>query len=98
MPGAARAPAPSRKRAPPIQPGREFGENKSKEMKAKLLSFVFICFSESGLFKGLRAKKVKKFGPRLTRLPGCAQPSQSPLFLLSLASSQGRQPGAFGFR
>jgi hypothetical protein len=32
-------------------------------MKAKLLSFVFICFSESGLFKGLRAKKIKKFDP-----------------------------------
>ena len=28
-------------------------------MKAKLLSFVFINFSESGLFKGLRAKKIK---------------------------------------
>jgi hypothetical protein len=30
-------------------------------MKAKLLSFVFIYFSESGLFKGLRPKKIKKF-------------------------------------
>jgi hypothetical protein len=28
-------------------------------MKAKRLSFSFIYFSESGLFKGLRAKKIK---------------------------------------
>jgi hypothetical protein len=29
-------------------------------MKGNLLSFPFICFSESGLFKGLRQKKQKK--------------------------------------
>jgi hypothetical protein len=29
-------------------------------MKAKLLSFIFINFSESGLFKMLRPKKIKK--------------------------------------
>jgi hypothetical protein len=28
-------------------------------MKAKMLSFIFIYFSESGLFKGLRPKKLK---------------------------------------
>jgi hypothetical protein len=31
-------------------------------MKAKRLSFPFIFFSESGLFKGLWAKKIKKSG------------------------------------
>ena len=30
-------------------------------MKAILLSFVFMNFSESSLFKGLQAKKIKKF-------------------------------------
>jgi hypothetical protein len=40
-------------------------------MKAKWLSFVFICFSESGLFKGLRAKKIKKSRRFLTRVTGC---------------------------
>src|ERR1700677_3505354 len=29
-------------------------------MKAKLLSFPFICFSESGLFNGLRPIQIKK--------------------------------------
>jgi hypothetical protein len=28
-----------------------------------LLSFVFICFSESGLFNGLRPIQIKKFFP-----------------------------------
>jgi len=31
--------------------------NKSKQIKAKSLSFAFIYFSESGLFNGLQAKK-----------------------------------------
>jgi hypothetical protein len=31
--------------------------NKSKRMKAKRLAFAFFYFSESGLFKGLLAKK-----------------------------------------
>jgi hypothetical protein len=31
-------------------------------MKANLLSFPFINFSESGLLNGLRAKKIKKSG------------------------------------
>jgi len=30
-------------------------------MKGKKLSFPFNNFSESGLFNGLRAKKIKKF-------------------------------------
>jgi hypothetical protein len=42
-------------------------------MKAKLLSFVFISFSESSLFKGLQAKKIKKFPFVLTRVVGCGQ-------------------------
>jgi len=44
-------------RGPWIQPTREFLENKSKQMKAEWLSFIFIYFSESGLFNGLRSKK-----------------------------------------
>jgi hypothetical protein len=40
-------------------------------MKAKLLSFIFKNFSESGLFKGLRAKKIKKSVSLVTRLTGC---------------------------
>jgi hypothetical protein len=44
-----------------VQPGGELGERKSKEMKEKWLSFPFIYFSETGLFKGLRPKKMKKF-------------------------------------
>jgi hypothetical protein len=43
-----------------LQPQGELEERKSKEMKAKLLSFPFISFSESRLFKGLRRKKIKK--------------------------------------
>jgi hypothetical protein len=41
---------------------------KSKQMKEKLLSFAFIFFSESGLFKGLRAEKILKAGAVSTRL------------------------------
>jgi hypothetical protein len=33
-------------------------------MKAKLLSFIFIYFSESGLFNGLRPIQIKKSVPR----------------------------------
>jgi hypothetical protein len=40
-----------------VQPKGELSGSKRKQMKAILLSFVFIHFSESGLFKGLRAKK-----------------------------------------
>jgi hypothetical protein len=32
-------------------------------MKAKMLSFAFIYFLESGLFKGLQPKKIKKSAP-----------------------------------
>jgi hypothetical protein len=38
-------------------------------MKAKSLSFAFIYFSESGLFKGLRAIQIKKSG----HVPGFVQ-------------------------
>jgi hypothetical protein len=40
-------------------------------MKAKVLSFVFNNFSESGLFNGLRAKKIKQFLAGLTRVSSC---------------------------
>jgi hypothetical protein len=39
---------------------RQAKASKCKWMKAKLLSFPFIYFSESRLFKGLRRKKIKK--------------------------------------
>jgi hypothetical protein len=40
-------------------------------MKAKLLSFTFICFSESGLFNELRPKKIKKSTAALISRLGC---------------------------
>jgi hypothetical protein len=42
---------------PYLQSQGELKERKSKEMKAKLLSFPFINFSESRLFRALRRKK-----------------------------------------
>jgi hypothetical protein len=39
---------------------RKGNECKGKEMKGKLLSFAFIYFSESGLFKELQRIKIKK--------------------------------------
>jgi hypothetical protein len=40
-------------------------------MKAKQLSFVFISFSESGLFNGLQPIQIKKSFRISTRVPGC---------------------------
>jgi hypothetical protein len=40
-----------------IQLNGELDGNKSKQMKAKSLSFVFFYFLESGLFNHLEAKK-----------------------------------------
>jgi hypothetical protein len=45
-----------------IQPGGELGARKTKENQAKILGFAWISLAESGLFKGLRRKKIKKFG------------------------------------
>jgi hypothetical protein len=45
-------------------------------MKAKGLSFSFISFFESGLFKELRAKKIKKSGSLSTRVSGCGERAQ----------------------
>jgi hypothetical protein len=45
------------RRAGILQPEGEMEESKRKQMKAKLLSFALMSFSESGLFKGLRTKK-----------------------------------------
>jgi hypothetical protein len=42
-------------------------------MKEKKLSFAFISFGESGLFNGLRAKKIKNSARVLTRVMGCAE-------------------------
>jgi hypothetical protein len=40
---------------------REAGSDKFKQKKAEWLSLAFFYFSESGLFKGLRAKNQKSF-------------------------------------
>jgi hypothetical protein len=40
-------------------------------MKAKLLSFAYVYFLESGLFNGLQAIQIKKF---LALVSGCVQP------------------------
>jgi hypothetical protein len=66
---------------PRIQPKREFGASKRKEMKGKRLSFPFISFSETGLFKGLRVIKIEKTGSLSTRALGCVDRTQ---FLLLL--------------
>jgi hypothetical protein len=50
-------------------------------MKANLLSFPFISFSESGLFKGLRRIQIKKSASGLTRVSGCAQIASNARFL-----------------
>jgi hypothetical protein len=51
--------------------------NKGKEMKGCFLSFIFIFFSESRLFNGLRSKKIKKYLPRPTRGAGCGPKVQT---------------------
>src|ERR1700677_3834161 len=43
-------------------------------MKAKRLSFAFICFLESGLFNELRPIQIKKL---LSPSPGCSVPFSS---------------------
>jgi hypothetical protein len=40
-------------------------------MQGNLLSFLFIYFSESGLFNGLRVKKIKTRLRRPARAVGC---------------------------
>jgi hypothetical protein len=71
-PARGRAP-PSLHEAAPAQPKGECGERKRKQMKAKLLLFAFIYFSESGLFKWLLAIQIKKSRFVSTRLPGCGR-------------------------
>ena len=46
-------------------------------MKAILLSFAFIYFSESGLFKGLRLIQIKKFVSMGIRAAGCERGVQT---------------------
>jgi hypothetical protein len=63
-------------------------------MKAKLVSFAFIYFPESGLFKGLRAKKIKNFFSVLVRVLGCARPLKpptDPVFFPSAGSARPRR-------
>jgi hypothetical protein len=42
-----------------------------------------MSFSESALFAGLRAKKIKKSFPISSRVSGCAQPASKAPFLLA---------------
>jgi hypothetical protein len=42
-------------------------------MKENESKMAFICFFESGLFKELRAKKIKKTGSLSTRVSGCGE-------------------------
>jgi hypothetical protein len=51
-----------------MQPRGELGERQSKVMKGKWLSFSFINFCGSGLFKGLWREKIKNSGAFSTRL------------------------------
>jgi hypothetical protein len=58
--------------------------NECKQNEAKLLPFALVYFSESGLFKGLRAKKYKKIPARVSGCvqnvsDGCLSPSSSRL-------------------
>jgi hypothetical protein len=71
-----------------IQPKREFGGRKRKEMKRKRLSFPFISFSESALFKGLRAIKIKKSGSLSIRVSGCGERAQLLLLLRTTQSAE----------
>jgi hypothetical protein len=41
----------------------QVNENKRKQMKAKLLSFAYVYFFESGLFNGLQLIQIKKSFP-----------------------------------
>jgi hypothetical protein len=49
-------------------------------MKANFLSFVFIYFSESGLFNGLWPIQIKKFLSASARVPGCAPAVSNGIF------------------
>jgi hypothetical protein len=46
-------------------------------MKAILLSFAFIYFSKSGLFKGLRPIQIKKIASTGVRAAGCERGVQT---------------------
>jgi hypothetical protein len=54
-----------------MQPKVEFRANKSKEMQAKALAFVFISFAESELFNGLQPMQIKNFISASARAPSC---------------------------
>jgi hypothetical protein len=51
-------------------------------MKANLLSFIFIFFSESGLFNGLRGKKYKNFASARLARQVVGQRFKQPQFLV----------------
>src|ERR1700677_4649158 len=59
---------------PEMQPEREIRSHKGREMQgneSKIAFISFICFSESGLFKGLRRIQTKKSSSHPTRAGGC---------------------------
>jgi hypothetical protein len=51
----------------------QINASKSKEMQGRLLLFPCIPFADSGLFNGLRRKKIKNFSWILSRSLGCIQ-------------------------
>jgi hypothetical protein len=56
---------------------------KTKQIQANMFVFCLICLVESGLFKGLCAKKTKKFTPPVTRARVVVEPDfQGALFLV----------------
>jgi hypothetical protein len=65
-------------------------ENKRKQNGFLLLPFISFYFSESGLFKGLRPKEIKKFSPVAARPAGCGWSVSNSRGL----SPPGRRPGA----
>jgi hypothetical protein len=56
-----------------------------------VLAFTSVYFSESGLFNGLRAKKIKKFSAALIRAAGCARDVPAMFISFQLARPEPRQ-------
>jgi hypothetical protein len=59
--------------------------NKIKQNSLVLLGFIWFYLVESGLIKGLRPKKLKKFPSPQFRVPGCASYAYSAYVLKSLS-------------
>jgi hypothetical protein len=69
-----------------VQPEGEFHQTNPSKIQinpSKFAFFAWICLVESGLFKGLCAKKTKKFTPPVTRARVVVEPDfQGALFLV----------------